>query len=259
MQVVLLCGGLGTRFPEETEVKPKPMIEIGHKPILWHIMRIYSHFGHDQFVLCTGYKGNVIKEYFLNYHHFSKDLEIDLVNASVTTLGNSDDVLPWKIRIQDTGIDTQTGARLKQAMRYVDDDIFLATYGDGVANVDINKLVAHHKASGKLATVTAVRPSSRFGELGLKDDVVTSFQEKPQTGQGWINGGFFVFSKSIFQSLPDDPKITLEEGVLRDLSKARELGVYRHDGFWQCMDTLREKKLLESYWQSGTVPWMLWG
>lgn len=258
MQVVLLCGGLGTRFPEETEVKPKPMIEVGHKPILWHIMRIYSHFGHHRFVLCTGYKGDVVKEYFLNYHHFSRDIEIDLATASVANLGQSEDALPWQIRIQDTGVHTQTGARLKRAMRYVDDDIFLATYGDGVANVNLDKLVEHHRASGKLATVTAVRPSSRFGELGIEEDLVTSFHEKPQTGQGWINGGYFVFSKSIFEALPDDPEITLEEGVLRDLSENRELSVYHHEGFWQCMDTLREKKLLESYWQSGRAPWKLW-
>lgn len=258
MQVVLLCGGLGTRFPEETEVKPKPMIEVGYKPILWHIMRIYSHFGHHRFVLCTGYKGDVVKEYFLNYHHFSRDIEIDLATASVANLGHSEDALPWQIRIQDTGVHTQTGARLKRAMRYVDDDIFLATYGDGVANVNLDKLVEHHRASGKLATVTAVRPSSRFGELGIEEDLVTSFHEKPQTGQGWINGGYFVFSKSIFEALPDDPEITLEEGVLRDLSESRELSVFHHAGFWQCMDTLREKKLLESYWQSGRAPWKLW-
>ncbi|MFZ3581670.1 glucose-1-phosphate cytidylyltransferase [Loktanella sp. DJP18] len=258
MQVVLLCGGVGSRFPEETEVRPKPMIEIGHKPILWHIMQIYSHFGHDRFVLCTGYKGDVIKKYFLNYRHFSQDIEVDLAKGQVRTIGETVTAPPWSVRIQDTGVHTMTGARLKRAMRYVDDDIFLATYGDGVANVDILRLVEKHKESGKLATVTAVRPSSRFGELGLEGDLVTSFQEKPQTGQGWINGGFFVFSKSIFESLPDDPSITLEEGILQDLSRSRQLGVYVHDGFWQCMDTLREKALLESYWKAGNAPWKLW-
>lgn len=259
MEVVVLCGGLGTRFPEETEVRPKPMVEIGHKPILWHIMQSYSHYGHDRFVLCTGYKGHMIKEYFLDYHHRSRDLEIDLANASVSTLDDDNAVVPpWKVRIQDTGIPTQTGARLKQAIRYVEGDEFLATYGDGVANVNIDRLLHQHRMSGKLATVTAVRPSSRFGELGLEDDVVTSFHEKPQTGQGWINGGFFVFSKSIFEALPDDPDLVLEERVLGELSQARELGVYRHEGFWQCMDTFREKVLLEQMWEAGDAPWKTW-
>jgi glucose-1-phosphate cytidylyltransferase len=258
VQVVILCGGLGTRLREETEIRPKPMVEIGHKPILWHIMRGYSHFGHNDFVLCAGYKGDMIKEYFLNHRYFSQDIEIDFRTSSVKVLGQSEEVLPWTIRIQDTGINTLTASRLKQAMPYVDDDVFLATYGDGVSNVDIDALVAHHKASGKLATVTAVRPSSRFGELAIDGGIVTSFEEKPQTGQGWINGGFFVFNKSIFRDLPIDDNTSLEQGVLTTLSRSRDLGVYRHEGFWQCMDTQREKNLLEQYWQAGNAPWKLW-
>ncbi len=258
MQVAILCGGLGTRLREETELKPKPMVEIGHKPILWHIMRLYSHFGHNDFVLCTGYKADVIKQYFLNYQYHSQDIEIDLKTSKVTKLDHSEEFLPWTIRIQNTGIHTLTGSRLKRAMRYIDDDIFLATYGDGVANIDINAVIRHHRDAAKLATVVAVRPSSRFGELALDGDTVTSFNEKPQTGSGWINGGFFVFSKSIFENLPDDDAITLEEGVLQKLSDAGELSVYRHEGFWQCMDTQREMNLLEEYWQSDNAPWKLW-
>lgn len=258
MQVAILCGGLGTRIREETELKPKPMVEIGHKPILWHIMRGYSHFGHNDFVLCTGYKGDVIKQYFLNYQRHMQDIEINLKTSEVSLLGAAEEELPWSIRIQNTGVQTMTGARLKRATRYLDDDVFLATYGDGVCNVDINAVVEHHRASGKKATVVAVRPSSRFGELALEGETVTSFNEKPQTGSGWINGGFFVFHKDIFTSLPDDESITLEEGVLQHLSVAGELSVYRHEGFWQCMDTQREMKLLEDYWKSGNAPWKLW-
>ncbi|WP_045998159.1 glucose-1-phosphate cytidylyltransferase [Loktanella sp. S4079] len=258
MQVAILCGGLGTRIREETELKPKPMVEIGNKPILWHIMRGYSHFGHNDFVLCTGYKGDVIKQYFLNYQNHIQDIEIDLKTSKVSHLGTMEENLPWTIRIQNTGVHTLTGARLKRATRYIDDDIFLATYGDGVSNVDINAVIAHHHAAGKRATVVAVRPSSRFGELALEGDAVTSFNEKPQTGSGWINGGFFVFQKDIFEELPDDDDITLEDGLLQQLSEAGELSVYRHSGFWQCMDTQREMNLLEKYWQSGKAQWKLW-
>jgi glucose-1-phosphate cytidylyltransferase len=258
MQVAILCGGLGTRLQEETVSKPKPMVEIGHRPILWHIMRYYSCFGHKRFLLCTGYKGDVIKNYILNYRNWSRDIEVCLGDASVTVLGGPDEELDWTVRIQDTGIDTMTGARLKRAMRYVDDDIFLATYGDGLCNVDLDALVAHHHASGKLATVTAVRPSSRFGELGIDGDSVTSFEEKPQTGSGWINGGFFVLHRSIFEALSDDPGITLEAGVLQKLAHDGELSVFRHNGFWQCMDTHREMTLLEDYWQSARAPWKVW-
>lgn len=258
MQVALLCGGLGTRLSEETVSRPKPMVEIGGKPILWHIMRFYRQFGHDRFVLCAGYKQDIIKEFFLNYDKHSNDVLVDFSNSSISLLGGAQDQIDWKVVIQDTGANTQTGSRLKQALRHIDDDIFMATYGDGLCDVDIEQLRAHHHASGKLATVTAVRPSSRFGELGLDGDSVTSFEEKPQTGKGWINGGFFVFHRSIFERLPDDPTITLEAGVLQPLARDGHLSVYRHAGFWQCMDTLREKQLLENYWQNGQAPWKNW-
>jgi glucose-1-phosphate cytidylyltransferase len=258
MQVAILCGGLGTRLSEETVYRPKPMVEIGRRPILWHIMRFYRHFGHDRFVLCTGYKGDMIKQFFLDYRQQSHDLLVDLDKSSVTELDGPDDRLDWKVVIQDTGIATQTASRLKKAMRYVEGDLFLATYGDGLCNVDLDALVEHHHASGKLATVTAVRPSSRFGELGLNGDSVTSFAEKPQTGQGWINGGFFVFHRSIFERLSDDPGITLEADVLQPLAEEGQLAVYRHNGFWQCMDTVRELQLLEEYWQEDSAPWKMW-
>jgi len=228
MQVAILCGGLGTRIRD------------------------------NEFVLCAGYKSDVIKQYFLNYQHHSQDIEIDLKTGAVANLGTTEEVLPWKIRIQNAGVQTLTGSRLKRAIPYIDDDIFLATYGDGVSNVDINAVIAHHHATGKLATVVAVRPSSRFGELALDGDAVSSFNEKPQTGSGWINGGFFVFSKSVFETLSDAADITLEEGVLQQLSEAGQLSVYRHDGYWQCMDTQREMNLLEEYWQSGNAPWKTW-
>lgn len=259
MQVALLCGGLGTRLNEETVNKPKPMVEIGQKPMLWHLMRYYRHFGHSDFVLCTGYKGNLIKEYFINYKYNASDLLIDLKNSRITLLDDPQDATDWNVIIQDTGISTQTGSRLKQALKHLKDDVFMATYGDGLCDVDLDQLLAHHEKTGALATVTAVRPSSRFGELGLHGDSVTSFEEKPQTGKGWINGGFFVFHRSIFERLPSDPTITLEAGVLQPLAREGRLSVYRHEGFWQCMDTLREKQLLEQYWQDGLAPWKKWG
>lgn len=258
MQVAILCGGMGTRLQEETTSKPKPMVQIGHKPILWHIMRYYSCFGHSRFLLCTGYKGDMIKNYFLNYRNVTRDIEIDLNNSSVEVLGGEEEDLDWKVRIHDTGVDTLTGSRIKRSLRYIDDDIFLATYGDGLCDVDLRALVEHHHASGKLATVTAVRPSSRFGELSLDGDTVTSFEEKPQTGAGWINGGYFVLHRSVFERLSDAPDITLEAGVLQGLASNGELCVYRHNGFWQCMDTHREMTLLEDYWQSGRAPWKIW-
>ena len=258
MQVVVLCGGGGTRLREETEFRPKPMVEVGGWPILWHIMRYYSSFGHDRFLLCTGYKGQMIKDYFLNYRQTANDVEIELANGRTTLLDSEEDTLGWSVRIQDTGVETLTGARLKLAMKYVEEDTFLATYGDGVANVDIDALVSHHHSQRKLATVTAVRPSSRFGELSLDGNAVESFREKPQTGEGWINGGFFVFNKKIFDSLLVGDNVSLEQGVLEDLAARGELSVFRHTGFWQCMDTYREMCLLEELWRSGNAAWKTW-
>lgn len=258
MQVALLCGGLGTRLSEETVFRPKPMVEIGQRPMLWHIMKYYRHFGHREFVLCTGYKGDMIKDFFLDYRNHTHDIRIDLASSDVTVLDGPEDAPDWNVTIQNTGIATQTASRLKQALKYLSGDLFLATYGDGLCDVDLERLVAHHHASGRLATVTAVRPSSRFGELGLHGDSVTSFAEKPQTGQGWINGGFFVFHRSIFERLSDDPGITLEADVLHPLADEGQLSVYRHEGFWQCMDTHREMQLLEDYWREDRAPWKVW-
>ena len=255
MQVAILCGGLGTRLSEETVNRPKPMVEIGRRPILWHIMRFYRHFGHDRFVLCTGYKGDMIKDFFLDYRHQSHDLLIDLERSSVTELDGPDDRLDWKVIIQDTGIATQTASRLKKAMRYIEDDLFLATYGDGLCNVDLDRLVEHHRNSGKLATVTAVRPPARFGELVIKDDRVQRFTEKPQIGEGWINGGFFVLNRRVLDYIAED-QTPWEAEPLQALAREGELYAYHHPGFWQPMDTLREKQLLEDLWQSGRAPWM---
>lgn len=258
MQVVILCGGMGTRLREETEFKPKPMVEIGGRPILWHIMKHYERHGFEKFLLCIGYRGEVIRDYFLNYQTHSRDFEIDLGTGKVELLGSADDDVRWSVRLQDTGVHQQTGARVKAAIRYIDGDTFLVTYGDGVADVDITAVIDHHRRSGRLATVTAVRPSSRFGELGLDGDVVSSFQEKPQTAEGWINGGFFVFEKRAFDLIDADANVSLESGVLEILAAQQQLSVYRHTGFWQCMDTYRELCLLEDLWKSGQAPWKTW-
>jgi glucose-1-phosphate cytidylyltransferase len=254
MQVIILCGGMGTRLREETEFKPKPMVEIGGKPILWHIMNHYSSFGHKDFLLCTGYRGDMIKDYFMRYRELVSDVEINLATGKTRILDDRDSP-DWNIRLQDTGIDTLTGSRIKAALKYLDDDLFLATYGDGVCDIDLDVLVDHHRAAGKLATITAVRPSSRFGELDLAGNRVHSFAEKPQTGEGWINGGFFVFDRSVFEDLPDRSDLTLEEHVLEVLAEQGQLNAYRHSGFWQCMDNYREMCLLQSYWEQGLGLW----
>jgi len=258
MQVVVLCGGMGTRLREETEFKPKPMVEIGGRPILWHIMKHYDAHGFQKFLLCIGYRGEVIRDYFLNYQVRSRDMEIDLATGRVELLGESGDDVKWSVKLQDTGVHQLTGARVKAAIKYIEGDTFLATYGDGVADVDVTALIDHHRRAGKMATVTAVRPSSRFGELGLDGDIVNSFHEKPQTTEGWINGGFFVFEKRAFDLVNDDENVSLESGVLERLADLQELSVYRHTGFWQCMDTYRELCLLEDMWKSGQAPWKTW-
>lgn len=258
MQVVILCGGRGTRMGRESEVIPKPMVLIGDRPILWHIMRHYSTHNFNKFILCTGYRGDMIKNYFLSYRQNTGDLEIDLATGKQTLLGAPEGKLDWRVRIQDTGVETLTGARIKAALKYIEEDCFLATYGDGVANVDIGKLVKHHNDSGKLATVTAVRPSSRFGELALEGNMVRSFNEKPQIGEGWINGGFLVIDKKAFEHVRDTDNIALESGVLEALAEQGELSVYRHEGFWQCMDTYREQCLLEDMWKAKNAPWKTW-
>jgi glucose-1-phosphate cytidylyltransferase len=257
LAVVIMCGGLGTRLREETEFKPKPMVEIGHRPILWHIMKAYRHFGCRDFVLCLGYRGDVIRDYFLNYRRRNSDFTVDMSSGSVTTLSNGTDE-DWRVTLVETGDESLTGLRIKRALKYVNGDTFFATYGDGVADVDVAELLAHHRHMNRLATVTAVRPSSRFGELGIDGDCVRSFREKPQVTEGWINGGFFVFEREAFAGMTDADNITLEQGVLEALAGHNHLAVYRHAGFWQCMDTYREMQLLNEMWASGRAPWGVW-
>ncbi len=257
LSTVILCGGLGTRLREETEFKPKPMVEIGNRPILWHIMKHYRHFDVGNFVLCTGYKGDVIRDYFLNYPLYNSDFAIDFRTGDVETLSNGCEE-DWRVVLADTGRETLTGSRIKQVLRYVEGDTFLATYGDGVSDIDLDRLLAHHRASGRMATVTAVRPSSRFGELSIEKNLVTRFREKPQVTEGWINGGFFVFEKSAFDRVRFGDDVTLEEAVLEELAAENELSVYKHHGFWQSMDTFREMTLLNEMWESGTAPWHIW-
>lgn len=259
LETVLLCGGLGTRLREETETRPKPMVEIGDHPILWHIMKIYAaQGGVRDFLLCLGYKGDVIRDYFLNYTNRVADTRIELASGAIECLPNGTNVEDWRVTLMETGRSTLTGLRLKRAVNRIAGERFFATYGDGVADIDVNALLEHHAAAGKLATVTAVHPSSRFGELELDGHIVSSFAEKPQVGQGWINGGFFVFEKRAFDLLGEDDDISLEDGLLARLAEIGELAVYRHDGFWQCMDTYREMQLLNQMWRGGDAPWRVW-
>lgn len=257
MQTVILCGGLGTRLSEETHLKPKPMVSIGAYPILWHIMKIYAQHGFKQFVLPLGYKGYIIKEYFLNYISLSSDCSIDLSTGRVERTKRESNV-DWLLNLIDTGKDTMTGGRLYCLRDHLhQEETFMLTYGDGVANIDIKKLVAFHHSHNKIATVTAVRPPARFGTMIFDGDQVVDFAEKPQTGEGWINGGFFVFNKEIFSYL-SSPADVLEAEPLTRLAHDGELMVYKHGGFWQCMDTLRDKNLLNGLWQSNQAPWKIW-
>lgn len=256
MPVVILCGGLGTRLAEETEVRPKPLVEIGGRPILWHIMKIYSHYEFNEFVLALGYKGEQIKRYFLDFYSLSRDFTMSLENGQIHTI-KSNDVERWKLHLVDTGQSTQTGGRLKRLQEVVGRSTFMMTYGDGVANINIKELLAFHRRHGKLATLTAVRPPARFGGLRFEGDKVTQFEEKPQIGEGWINGGFFVLEPEVLDWIEDDRTI-LEREPLERLASEGQLVAYRHEGFWQCMDTLRDVRLLESLWESGNPPWSLW-
>ena len=257
MQVVILCGGLGTRLSEETTVRPKPMVDIGGYPILWHIMKIYSAYGYDNFMLALGYKGEVIKDYFLNYHPRNTDMTLR-VSTGVAEYADSDSE-DWSVRMIDTGLSTMTGGRLHRLEPYLRDvGSFMLTYGDGVGSVDLRALMDFHRAHGKLATVTAVRPPARFGEIVFEGDRVIEFREKPQAGGGWINGGFFVFESGVFDYLEGDETI-LERDPLERLAADGQLMAYRHEGYWQCMDTLRDKNQLEEAWDSGSAPWKVWG
>lgn len=258
LDAIILCGGLGTRLREETEFKPKPMVEIGGRPVLWHIMKHYHSFGIKNFILCLGYKGDAIRDYFLNYHYRNSDFTIDFSTGDVETLTNTyrED---WRVVMVETGRDTLTGSRIKRALKYVRNDIFMTTYGDGVSNLDLKALLETHIRAKKLGTVSAVRPSSRFGELGIDAGMVNSFAEKPQVAEGWINGGFMVLNRNAFNHVEEDTTdISLENGVLEKLAKDDELAVYQHAGFWQCMDTYREMEMLNNMWNKGQAPWRLW-
>jgi len=254
MKAVILAGGLGTRLSEETQFLPKPMIEIGGKPIIWHIMKIYSHHGINEFIICCGFKGYIIKEYFANYFLHMADVTIDLEDNSIKILNKSAE--PWKITLVDTGEETQTGGRLKRIANYIDDD-FCMTYGDGLSAVDIKKLIEFHKSHKKIATITAVKPPGRFGAIELKGNEINSFVEKPQGDGGWINGGFFVLNPKVFNYINDD-KTLWEKEPLEELSNEKQIHAFMHDGFWQPMDTLRDKRYLETLWESKAAPWKCW-
>ncbi len=256
MQAVILAGGLGTRISEETHLKPKPMIEIGGKPILWHILKIYSAHGVNDFVICCGYKGYLIKEYFANYFLHMSDVTFDLANNRMSV--HHKHAEPWKVTLVDTGEDTMTGGRLKRVAKYLkNDEAFCFTYGDGVADVDITATIKFHHAHGKLATVTAVQPPGRYGSLALEGDAVRGFVEKPSGDGGWINGGFFVLSPKVIDSIAGD-STSWELEPMAKLAADSQLRAIEHKGFWQPMDTLREKNLLESLWDSGKAPWKVW-
>ncbi|MHC4083597.1 MAG: glucose-1-phosphate cytidylyltransferase [Planctomycetota bacterium] len=258
MKVVILCGGKGTRIREETQFIPKPLIQIGNKPILWHIMKTYAHYGFKDFILCVGYKGNMIKEYFLNYETINSDFTVQLGRHNSVKFHNSHDERDWRVTVVDTGDEAQTGARIKRVEKYIDGDLFMVTYGDGVANIDIGRLVRFHTEHKKIATITGVHPTSRFGELTIQNNRLVQFQEKPQVREGLINGGFFVFQRKFMEYLSDDDNCYLEGEPLANLASEGNLMIYTHDDFWQCVDTYREMQLLINMWKSPTPPWKVW-
>jgi glucose-1-phosphate cytidylyltransferase len=252
MKVAILAGGVGSRLAEETQVLPKPMVEIGGKPILWHIMRHYAAHGHREFVVALGYKGEVIKRYMVEYCSLASNLTVELGRGDVCVHdGERDD---WRVQLIDTGLYSNTGGRIKRLAPYVGDETFMLTWGDGVSDIDLDALLAFHRSHGRLVTLTAVRPPARFGHLQLRAGEVTEFSEKPQTGEGWINGAFFVCEPGVFDYVEGDD-MQWEKEPLERLAKDGELMAYRHAGFWQCMDTLRDKKLLEKLWETGDAPW----
>lgn len=255
MKIGILAGGHGTRLAEETEVKPKPMVEIGGKPILWHIMMIYAHYGYKEFVIALGYKGEIIKRYMCDYYALSSDLTVNLENGKKIIHKNNR--LGLKAQLIDTGLHTQTGGRIKRLARFMGDGTFMLTWGDGLSDINLHDLLAFHRSHGKLATLTAVRPPARYGHLRLNGDVIEEFSEKPQTGEGWINGAFFVLEPGIFNYIEGDDT-QWEKEPLENLAKDGQLMAYRHKSFWQCMDTLREKYILQRYWDSGKAPWKVW-
>lgn len=256
MKVLILAGGFGSRLSEETDVRPKPMAEIGGKPILWHIMKIYSHYGFNEFVILLGYKGYYIKEYFANYFLHQSDVTFDLLNNQMEVHSNSSE--PWKVTLIDTGLNTMTGGRMLRAKAYIDNRPFLLTYGDGVSNVDIRKLVDYHKTHGRFCTITSVQPSGRFGSLNIEsDEKVTSFLEKPQGDRAWVNGGFMVCAPEVLDYIRDDRTIW-EREPLEKLASDGQLMAFKHEGFWKPMDTLRDKLELEDLWKNGRAAWQVW-
>jgi glucose-1-phosphate cytidylyltransferase len=255
VKAVILAGGLGTRISEETESKPKPMIEIGAKPLLWHVMKIYSAHGIDEFVVCLGYRGYVIKEYFANYYLHMGDVTFDMKDNRMEV--HQSGAEPWKVTLIDTGPETMTGGRLKRVLPYVDGDEFCFTYGDGVADLDLGALLDFHRSSGRLATVTAVQPSGRFGALDIEGDTIRRYEEKPRGDGGWINGGFFVLSPEVERYIEGDSTVW-EQAPLQGLARDGQLGAYRHSGFWYAVDTVRDKRHLQELWDSGSAPWKLW-
>lgn len=255
MKVVILAGGLGTRISEESHLRPKPMIEIGGKPILWHIMKLYSHHGIHDFIICLGYKGYVIKEYFSNYFLHMSDVTFCMRENKMEIHQRFAE--PWRVTLVDTGEHTMTGGRLKRVTPYLGEDTFCFTYGDGVANINIAKLIEFHRMTGRLATMTAIQPPGRYGALYIDDDAVEHFQEKPAGDGAWINGGFFVLEPAVIEYIRDDATVW-EKDPLQRLCSEKQLGAYKHTGFWQAMDTLREKNYLENLWASGDAPWKVW-
>ena len=259
MDVVILCGGKGTRLSEETLSKPKPMVEIGGKPILWHIMKSYSHYGANRFILALGYKGDYIKQYFYNYKYTSADFSIKLDPREKIEIFNSSDEKHWEIIFVDTGQETLKGGRIKRVEKYIQSDLFHLTYGDGVCDVDINKLVNFHNSHDCIGSVTAVRPPSRFGELNIdKNNTVQEIEEKPQMGKGLINGGFFIFDKKMLSYLSEEENCDFEFGPLQKIASEGQLKALKHDGFWQCMDNVRERDFLDKQVKDNTAPWMVW-
>lgn len=259
MKVVILCGGKGTRLKEETQFRPKPLVQVGERPILWHIMKLYAHYDFTDFILCLGYMGEMIKQYFINYEYMNSDLTVSLNDRQKIFLHNHQSDLNWRVTMVNTGIQAQTGSRIKKIQKYIDqDELFMVTYGDGVADLNIAELLKFHRSHGRIGTVTGVRPLSRFGELEVEGNGVKLFSEKSQVNQGWINGGFFVFNYEFFNYLTDVDQCVLERGPLEALAAKGELQVYRHRGYWQCMDTYRDMEQMNHIWQSGQAPWKVW-
>jgi glucose-1-phosphate cytidylyltransferase len=256
MKVVLLAGGLGTRLSEETDIRPKPMVEIGGRPILWHIMKLYSHYGFNDFVVCLGYKGYVIKEYFANYFLHMADVTFDLSSNSMMV--HEHNAEPWKVTLVDTGQGTMTGGRIKRVEKYIGNETFMVTYGDGLSDENISELADYHKSHGRIGTMTTVQPSGRFGSVAIQDDLqVSAFVEKPKGDGAWVNGGFFVFEPEVFKYIEGDMTV-FERQPLENLVEDQQLKAFKHEGFWKPMDTLRDKQEFESLWESGKAPWKMW-